>query len=314
MAEKHMLTIFATPKPFQGHDGIIQRNAIGSWLRLHPQCEVILLGEEAGAAEVAEELGVRHIPDVRRSESGTKRLDYIFARAQEMARHDLLCYANCDIILLPSFYEAVARVAAWSPKFLMVGRRWDTPMTESVDFLKPGWDVRLSDFAMRSGKQQLADAVDYFAFSRGLYREVPPFVVGRVYWDHWIVWKARSMKVHVVDASADVLAIHQNHDYAYHPRGLAGVKTDAESKRNRALAGGQWHLYTSDHATHRLVDGRIEDTPGRWLMPLTFWLGTYIRQMGYWFLKATFRARHALGLRRDALVQVQRRVRSILGE
>lgn len=30
-----MLTIFATPKPFQGHVGIIQRNAIGSWVRLH---------------------------------------------------------------------------------------------------------------------------------------------------------------------------------------------------------------------------------------------------------------------------------------
>lgn len=309
-----MLTIFGTPKPFQGHDGIIQRNAIASWVRLHPRCEVIIFGEDAGAAEVAEELGVRHVPDVRRSEWGTKRLDYIFARAQEIARHDLLCYANCDIILLPSFHEAVARVAGRSPQFLMVGRRWDTPVTESVDFLAPSWEARLSDFAMRSGKQQLADAVDYFAFSRGLYREVPPFVVGRVYWDHWMVWKARSMKVPVVDASADVLAIHQDHDYAYHPRGLQGVKTDAESKRNRALAGGQLHLYTIDHATHRLVDGRMEDKPGRWLVPLAFWLRTYSSQLGYWFLKATFRARHALGLHRGALAQVQRRLRSILGE
>jgi hypothetical protein len=234
--EKHMLTIFATPKPFQGHDGIIQRNAIGSWVRLHPRCEVILFGDEAGAAEVAEELGVRHVPDVRRSEWGTKRLDHIFTRAQEIARHDLLCYANCDIILLPSFHEAVARVAGWSPEFLFVGRRWDTPVTELVDFLAPSWEARLSGLATRSGKQQLADAVDYFVFSRGLYRQMPPFVVGRVYWDHWMVWKARSMRVPVVDASADVLAIHQDHDYAYHPHGLPGVKTDAESKRNRALA------------------------------------------------------------------------------
>ena len=287
---------------------------MASWVRLHPQCEVILFGEEAGAAEVAEQLGIRHVPDVRRSEFGTKHLDHIFARAQEIATHDLLCYVNCDIILLPSFHEAVARVARWSPKFLMVGRRWDTPVTEPVDFHASRWEARLSDFAMRSGKQQGADAVDYFAFPRGLYRDVPPFAVGRVYWDHWMVWQARSMKVPVVDASADVLAIHQDHDYAYHPRGLPGVKTDAESKRNRALAGGQMHLYTIDHATHRLVDGRIEDKPGRWLMPLTFWLRTYFSQLGYWFLKATFRARHALGLHRGALAQVQRRLRSILGE
>lgn len=96
-----MLTIFATPKPFRGHEGVIQRNAIGSWVPLHPECEVLLFGDEPGAAEIAQELGVRHVPGVRRSEFGTKRLDHIFARAQEMARHDILCHANCDIILLP---------------------------------------------------------------------------------------------------------------------------------------------------------------------------------------------------------------------
>ncbi len=309
-----MLTIFATPKPFQGHDGIIQRNAIGSWTRLHPECEVILFGDEAGAAEVGEELGVRHVPDVRRSELGTKRLDYIFARAQEIASHDLLCYANCDIMLFQSFHEAVARVASWTPQFLMVGRRWDTPVTDSVDFLASSWEARLSDFAMRSGKRQVADAVDYFVFPRGLYRDVPPFAVGRVYWDHWMVWKARSMKVPVVDASADVLAIHQNHDFAYHEGGLQGVRTDSESKRNRALAGGQLHLYTIDHATHQLVDGHIENRPSRWHVPLTFLLRVYSSQLWYWFLKATFRARHALGLHRGALAQEQRRVRSIKGE
>jgi hypothetical protein len=303
-----MLTIFATPKPFQGHDGIIQKNAIGSWVRLHPECEVLLFGEEPGAAEIAEELGVRHVPGVRRSEFGTKRLDHIFARAQEIARHDLLCYVNCDIIFLHSFCDAVTRVANWSPKFLMVGRRWETPLVHPLDFTAPAWELQLRDFAMRSGKPQLPYAVDYFAFSRGLFNDVPPFAVGRVYWDHWLVWKARSIQAPVVDASADVLAVHQVHDYAYHSGGLPGVQTDVESKRNRELAGGQMHLYTIDHATHRLVDGRIEDKPGRWHVPMSALIYIYSSQLWYWILKSTFRLRHALGLRRGALAQVQRRV------
>jgi hypothetical protein len=302
-----MLTIFATPKPFRGHEGVIQRNAIGSWVRLHPECEVLLFGDEPGAAEIAQELGVRHVPGVRRCEFGTKRLDHVFARAQEMARHDVLCYANCDIILLPSFCEAVARVAAWSPKFLMVGKRWNTPLTNALDFGDPGWDAQLRDFAMRSGKLQLAYAVDYFVFSRGLYEDVPPFAVGRVHWDHWLVWKARSVHVPVVDASADVLAIHQDHDYAYHSGGLPGVKADIESKRNRELAGGQMHLYTIEHATHRLVDGLIEDMPGRWHVPISVFISTYSSQLWYWVLKATFGLRNSLGLRRGALARVQRR-------
>ena len=37
-----MLTIFATAKPFRGHDGIIQRNAVASWTRLRPQPESVL--------------------------------------------------------------------------------------------------------------------------------------------------------------------------------------------------------------------------------------------------------------------------------
>jgi hypothetical protein len=302
-----MLTIFSTPKPFQGHEGVIQRNALGSWVRLHPECEVLLFGDEPGSAEIAQQLGVRHVPEIRRSEFGTKCLDHIFARAEKMAKHDILCYANCDIILLPSFCEAVTRVAAWSPKFLMVGKRWDTPLTQTVDFGAIGWDAQLRDFALRSGKLQLPYAVDYFAFSRGLYRDVPPFTVGRVHWDHWLVWKARSMPVPVVDASADVLAIHQDHDYAYHSGGLPGVKADIESKRNRQLAGGQIHLYTIEHATHRLVDGRIESKPGCWHVPISAFISTYSSQLWYWILKATFGLRNSLGLRRGALAHVQRR-------
>src|SRR5260370_3465625 len=206
-----MLTIFAAPKPLQGDDGIIQKNGIGSWVRLQPECEVILFGEEPGAAEIAEELSVRHVPGVRRSEFGTKCLDHIFARAQGIARHDLLCYVNCDIIFLHTFYESVARVAKWSSQFLMVGLRWSTPLARPLDFETSAWEQELRDFAMRSGKPQLPNAVDYFAFSRGLYNDVPPFAVGRVYWDHWLVSEAPSIRVPRVGSSAQVLAIHQVH-------------------------------------------------------------------------------------------------------
>jgi hypothetical protein len=50
-----MLTIFTIPKPFRGHIEVIQRNAIESWLRLRPQCEIILCGDDPGVAEAASE-------------------------------------------------------------------------------------------------------------------------------------------------------------------------------------------------------------------------------------------------------------------
>src|ERR1700722_13740845 len=91
-----MITFFSTAKPFLGHNGVIQRNALTSWKALDPEVEVILFGDEPGAAEIASELGLRHEPQVERNEFGTIRIDVMFGRAQALARHDIVCYSNCD--------------------------------------------------------------------------------------------------------------------------------------------------------------------------------------------------------------------------
>jgi len=61
---KRLLTIFSIPKAFAGHNGIIQNNAIQSWVRLSPACQVILFGDDPGVAEAARRFGVVHVPDI----------------------------------------------------------------------------------------------------------------------------------------------------------------------------------------------------------------------------------------------------------
>src|SRR5260370_38693204 len=95
-----MLTVFTTAKPFRGHANVIQRNAIQSWARLDTEIEVILFGNDEGAAQAAQQFGLRHEPHIERNEQGTKRLDYMFARAHTIAKPDLLCYINSDSILM----------------------------------------------------------------------------------------------------------------------------------------------------------------------------------------------------------------------
>jgi len=195
------ITLVTTGKAFAGHSGMIQRNALASWTRLHADVEVILLGDDAGAAEVARELGLRHEPRVERNRFGSKRLDYMFARAEEMARHEVLCFCNCDIILLPEFCDALERVRGRHERFLMVGRRWDTEIREALDFRDGGWGKRLKGLAHARGVQQPGWSIDYFAFRRGLYAEMPALVIGRIWWDHWLVWKAREEGAAVVVSS-----------------------------------------------------------------------------------------------------------------
>lgn len=240
-----MLTFFTTAKPFCGHDGVIQRNALKSWTLLHPKVEVILFGDEEGAAETVKELGLRHELHVERNQFGTKRLDFMFCRAQAVARHDLLCYINCDILLMQDFCAAVDRVREKHSRFLMVGRRRDTEIKVPLSFGNKDWESLLRRRVLRNGHQRGPEWIDYFIFSHGLYGErVPPFVVGRVFWDNWLVWKALASNHPVIDASHAILAVHQNHNYGYHSQGKNGVFNDAEAERNYALAGGWRHLRT----------------------------------------------------------------------
>ena len=275
---------------------MIQRNALRSWTLLDADVEVILFGDDAGAAETARELGLRHEPEVARNRFGTKRLDAMFRRAQEIARHELLCYCNCDILLKQDFRVALARVHGAHRRFLMVGRRWDTDIAEPLDFADAEWERRAEALAHERGAQQPGSSIDYFAFPRGLYAEMPALVIGRVWWDHWLVWKAREQGAEVVDASEAVTAIHQNHGYGYHPQGARGVWSDEQAAENYRLAGGRWHLQTIDDATHILgVDGERANWKRLWA---PYWRYARPKVAPAWFalLDLTRPLRRALGM------------------
>src|SRR5260370_34407069 len=113
-----MLHTFSATKPFDGHIGIIQRNAIHSWLRLSREIQVILIGDEPGAAEVARQFGILHVKEVERGKGGAKYLSSIFREAERHAHHEIVCYVNCDVMLMSDFLRAVDRVSSCLKNFL----------------------------------------------------------------------------------------------------------------------------------------------------------------------------------------------------
>jgi hypothetical protein len=299
-----MLTFFTTGKAFRGHSGVIQRNALKSWTLVHPDVEVILFGEDEGAAEVCAELCLRHEPHVERHESGMKYLNYMFERAQNVARHEYLCYANCDIIFLDDFFHAFARATSWRQQFLMIGQRWDTDVTEPIDFTNPRWSSALRLVVQRTAFRQKRHFVDYFVFAKGLYDQVPPFVVGRSWWDHWLVWKALSRRVPVIDCSSAVLAVHQNHGYGYHPHGKEGTNEDALAQQNRTLAGNGKQLRFTADSTHAFTrKGLIRRVPFHRLAVLT------IPNLLNFVIFNTLWIRRPLGLQRKNLNRLVSRLR-----
>jgi hypothetical protein len=295
--DNEMLTFFTTAKPFAGHIDIIQRNAIRSWQKLHPDVEIILMGDDAGAAEVCAEMGLRHIPAVRRNKYGTKYLADIYEQAQAAARHELVCHINCDIILKADFLSAVRKVAARDKKFLMAGRRWDVDVTAPIDFSRGDWEHRIDELAVMENRQRPPQWIDYFAFTRGLFSgEMPAFVIGRPGWDNWLLWYPLSLGVSVVDSSNVVRAVHQNHDYGYHPLGEKGVWEGEEAQENYRLHYGKFA--TLDDATYVLTRrGVRRNYKATWVRAR--------RQVTQGFYEAWFRvlhltrpARRRLGMRK----------------
>ena len=293
-----MITFFTTPKPFRGHIGVIQRNAIRSWKLAHPGAEVIVFGNEEGAAEVAGELGIRHEPEVERNTLGTPLLSSLFEHAERLARNDRLCFLNADILLLEDFLAASARLSQTHPRFLMVGRRCDLDITEPWDFAVPNWASRLRAAARENGKLRPPQWIDYFVFPRGLFSgQVPRFAVGRPGYDNWILWKVRSMGVPVVDATEVVLAIHQNHDYSHHPGGQKGLWQDVEARQNAELMDG--HFATIDNATHRLTPAGMRPNYYHWVAQARRRSAAARASAWFGFLNLTRPLRRRLGLRRD---------------
>jgi hypothetical protein len=287
-----MLTIFSIPKAFRGHIGIIQRNAITSWSRLTPHVEVILFGRDEGTAEMAQELGLRYVPDVAVNEFGTPLLDDLFGKAEAAARHPHMCYVNADIILRNDFLLALQIVRREMPKSLAVSKRINVEICEPLNF-SGDWESSVRRHLAESGAVGHYTAIDIFAYPRGMYPNVPAFAIGRMWWDHWLIKAVRDQNLPVIDLSLVAPLLHQNHDYNHVPGGADQVWRGQEAERNLQLSGGASNAFTLLDVTHEVLpDGRIKRVRYRRELQKA--------KTAMWelFVNRTARVRHALGLRK----------------
>ena len=230
-----MITIFATFRPFNHpHYGMIQRNAIGSWMQLNPKPEVLVMGNEAGSKEICEEFNLIHIPDVKLSNLGTPMLDDMFSKAELIAKNDLLLLVAAEIILFQDMIEMAKILKDHLPKFMATIRRRDKDVNSLIDFNNPNWqkDI-LSDSVLGH-----PGAGDFFLYPKGFFvNGILPFTIGRASADNWLIYEAVRLGC-CVDMADSMNIIHQNHDYS-HLGGHHKLTEGEEFKFNRNLGSGK---------------------------------------------------------------------------
>lgn len=233
------ITIFTVPHGFTGEHIVRQKNALGSWSRLRPRPEIILLGNDLGIKEAAEEFGCVHAPDIMCDKHGIPILSHVFKRAHRLASHEVMAFVNTDIILFQDFVTAINVIRKKFPIFLMVGRRCVLDISVPIEF-SAGWDIRLRQEVDQCGYRDGPSAIDYLVFSPSELPklDMPQFIVGSPGWDNWTVRQYDKRGDPVVDASRDVICIHHHHLPTWPAHGV---------KRNRALANYESSIITHSH-------------------------------------------------------------------
>ncbi len=245
------LTVFTFPKGFTDpHISLIQRNALASWRALGSDVEVLVMGDDPGVAEAADEHGAMHIGDAATNEYGTPLLDWAFREAATRGSGEILCYVNADIILLKDFLVALRGLPR--EPHLAIGQRWNCDVLSELDFVADG--ASLGDWARRTGTLDAGSGSDYFAYPRDVDFGLPSFAVGRPGWDNWMMGRTRELGLALIDMTPSTTVIHQNHDYGHVSQRKGSDWEGPEADRNRELAG--WldrYVHSPSNATHLLT-------------------------------------------------------------
>jgi hypothetical protein len=200
-------------------------------------------------------MGVRNVPEVERDEKGIPIVRSVMQIGHVHSDSPMLCFANADMILMSDVVAAARQDSRQVQDFLLVGQRWNLDLNEPFNF-DSDWESRLRAEVRQRGQFYSPWGIDYFVFPRHLYADVPDFTIGRPAWDNWMVYHARTVFGMAVDASRDVMVVHQNHDYSHLPGNKPPYGSEV-AKSNLSKAGGRKRVFNILDTNRELVNGRI---------------------------------------------------------
>ena len=205
-----MISFFTIPRQFNGLHEIIQSNAILSWKKLKPDCEILIFGNDVTVSEFCLKNNLDYIDDFESNQYGTPLLDAIWNQAFQLSSNNIMCYINSDIILFPDFQKIIKNINF--ENFLISGRRWDLDIDYFIDF-NSNWIELIKEKLTQDGSLHSETGADFFLFPKIALPKMPPFAIGRTTWDNWLFYDFANRGIPIIDATDTIKTIHQNHDY-----------------------------------------------------------------------------------------------------
>lgn len=247
------MIIFSVPKPFIGEFDVIQNNAIRSWLSIKPRPRIVLLGDEKGIEEVAQRYNIETVKTIHRNKEETPLLDSIFKIISSYKNESLKMFINSDIILLEFPMHTINQMKQKFKSCVIVGRRFEKLIRTPIKTDEINKNSFIKGLSYKSNSW-----IDYYIFTDNCFPIVPPFALGRTFWDKWLVGSVLKNNIPLIDGTNDICAIHQTHSYIVHDnKDRKMVWAGTEALYNLTLAGGWKNLKTISNATHKLKEGKM---------------------------------------------------------
>lgn len=261
-----MITIFTTTKDFNGRNRVNQLNAIRSWLCSFYKPQVIIFGKSAGIEELGKHENLIMLEQVRVSETGAPFADEMFNVISEIAKFDICCYVNADILLPRSFFDNVIRIhKKLSNKYLVVGARVDVDVDVLLDF-SDNWEDVFTEKYKHLFKPHPPFGSDYFVFPKQQYGKgkMSHLLIGRPGWDLWMIYNARKNRFKTIDLTDSSAVYHQNHDYSHKKEPGKHVSQDAEAILNlRDIPERHKYLYKLNACNYLYINNQLEKSFSR---------------------------------------------------
>ncbi|GAH76632.1 unnamed protein product, partial [marine sediment metagenome] len=101
-------------------------------------------------------------------------------------------------------------------QFLLVGVRYDSEISENLP--DSNWQEfvlkhkgLLHPLARKKAGRKSFGGTDLFVFPKDLYSNIPPFNIGTLCYDAWLIYDVWQRQIPIINITLDIITIHQKH-------------------------------------------------------------------------------------------------------
>ena len=196
---------------YNNEEQLVHNLTIRNWLLFHPFVIPVLFATEAPLAEKCRRQGWDVRPVIETAADGVPVLKNMFLDAMSNYNTMFYAYSNGDILytnsLLETLVSGLESFITLDKPAMLVGKRTNIDHVTNTE--GSSWQ-NIAVTAKRRGELFSARAEDYFITTPSYpWEDIPPLVIGRLWYDNWLVYNARKQGHLVIDATITLLAVHQ---------------------------------------------------------------------------------------------------------